>query len=129
MATGILNLSLFNGQRQLFPADTDVTVRLTDGNLTGRNFKVKGPTHRLVVEFTDGPKNRYIVQASVDGFELAGFFPVKLTTTVESTVALMLLPHNGTFNFGMAQWGGEGSPAGGAGAGAAPGATRRATGW
>lgn len=104
MADATINLSLFDGRRQLLPADADVRIHLTDGNLKERIIRGKGPTYRLKVAFTDGPKDRYIVFATADGYESAGFYPVQVNAAIESTVALMLVPNNASFNFADSQW-------------------------
>src|SRR6185295_6073669 len=102
--TAIIHLMLFDGRRQLLPEDTDVLLRITDGNKKMRTVSQKGPVHRITVPFQNGPKDMYTVYASATGYVGAGFHPVMVNSATMSTVSLMLLPHDGTFNFALGQW-------------------------
>src|SRR5437870_3825811 len=105
MADAVIHLMLFNGRRELLPANTDIQVRVVDGDQRVVFDKfVNEPVVRITVPFTDGPKDLYTVLASASGYLAAGFVPVKVNSAVERPVFLMLLPRNGTFNFANAQW-------------------------
>src|SRR5438105_513540 len=104
MATAIIHLMLFDGRRELLPPNAEVLVRLTNGAQQVTQITGKGPVYHITVPFTDGPRDRFMVHATATGYVDAGFHPLDVKPTVEGTVSLMLLPHDGEFNFAAAPW-------------------------
>jgi hypothetical protein len=102
--TAVVHLVLFNGRREPLPADAQVLIRLTNGAQEVKTITGKGPVYHITVPFTDGPRDRYTVTATATGYVDAGFHPVDINPRVEQTVSLMLLPHDGEFNFADSQW-------------------------
>jgi hypothetical protein len=105
MVTGRIIINLYDGTRKLFPNGTQALVTITDGNkqVVFRDF-VQGPTIIKDVPFYDNLRDQYTVVASVDGFETAGFFPVRVSPKIDRPVFLMLLPRKPEFAFAGAQW-------------------------
>src|SRR5262249_44367630 len=105
MATGKIIINLYDGTRQLVPAGTRVLLTVTDGNkrTVFRDF-VQGPTVTMNVPFFDNLGDQYTVIASPDKGLDAGFFPVKVSPTVDRPVFLMLLPKERESQFNFASW-------------------------
>jgi hypothetical protein len=99
-----IHLMLFDGRRQLLPDDAEVLIRLTNGAQEPFVVSRNGPVHDLIVPFTDGPKDTYTVYAAATGYVGAGYNPVTVNPAIINTVSLMLLPHDGSFNFADAQF-------------------------
>jgi hypothetical protein len=104
--TGSLMVNIFDGTRQLIGADTQILLRIIDGNqkqilnqfYTVPNILIKGlPIYN---NFGDN----YTVLASAKGYKQAGFVPVKMLAGTVQSIDLMLLPSNGNFNFRDALW-------------------------
>ena len=106
MATSVLNLRLFDGAGQLFPAGTQVLVTIIDGNQKQivRQYFNAGQITVTGLPFYDNYGDNYAAIAFVDGFKQAGFAPVKLTPAAPVTVDLMLIPSDPVFNFAGLSW-------------------------
>lgn len=104
--TGNLMVNVFDGTRQPVKSDTQVLLRVRDGN-----------QHEVVSEFRNGPSiavtglpifhnagDNYAVLISADGFKDVGFFPVKMLAGAWQSIDLMLLADGATFNFRDALW-------------------------
>jgi len=104
--TGSLMVNIFDGTRQPFGADTDVLVRVLDGN----QLQIKDKEASAANIFFSGLatynnfRDNYTVLVSATGYKDAGFNPVKITPQTEQTIDLMLMPTAGKFNFAGASW-------------------------
>jgi hypothetical protein len=101
-----LMVNIFDGTRKTVANSLQVLIRVIDGNQRRWHEKErKGPNHY----FTDLPVfdnygDNYAVIISADGFQQAGFTPVKISRGICQHVDLMLLPTNSSFNFHDATW-------------------------
>jgi hypothetical protein len=100
-----ITVNIFDGTRQPIAATTNVLYTLIDGNqkIVYRDFNRMSSFSREVpyhANFGDS----YSVIAFADGYEQAGFFPVKAAPNAPQHVDLMLLPKNASFNFSGARW-------------------------
>src|ERR1035441_8915215 len=106
MSTSVLNLRLFDGTGQLFPAGTQALVTVTDGNqkqIVRQDFNA-GQITINGLPFYDNHGDDYAVIAYVDGYKQAGYAPVELSPDAPVTVDLMLVPNNPAFNFAGLNW-------------------------
>jgi hypothetical protein len=106
MATIMVNI--FDGTRQpivIGPSVKNVLIRVIDGwqKEVSADFHATASV-RFEVPFFDGPGDNYAVIAFADNYLQAGFTPVPVSSKVVQMVDLMLLPKQGTFNFGGASW-------------------------
>jgi hypothetical protein len=99
-------VNIFDGARQPVGADTQILLRVIDGNqkpilnqfYTVPNILVEGlPIYN---NFGDN----YTVLVSANGYKDAGFTPVKMLAGAVQSFDVMLVPNNGTFNFRDALW-------------------------
>src|SRR5262245_60760054 len=105
MATARILINLYDGTRQLLPPNTEVLLRIRDGDQEEVFSRfVNGPTHFVEVPFHDNLRDHYTVLASSTGYAGAGFFPVKVSPKIIRPVFLMLLPRQSEFNFHDASW-------------------------
>jgi len=91
---------LFGGDRQPLPASESTLIRIRDGNqqeLIGDYFD--GPETKFEVPFYDNLGDLYTVLASAKNRRDAGFYPVKVSLTLEQLVDLMLVPTGAQFVF------------------------------
>ena len=95
----------FDGTRQLIPPATDVLITVRDGNqkTVVRDF-YKSSVVLKNLPFYDNFGDLYTVVASANGYEQAGYTPVKVTPQIPQQVDLMLLGKNASFNFSGATW-------------------------
>jgi hypothetical protein len=100
-----INLNLFDGTRKPLAANTEVLIRIIDGNQKQlfADFR-KGASLQFNVPFYGNFGDQYTVIVSADRYVQAGFQPVKLTPALPRTVDLMLLPKDGDYNFFDAKW-------------------------
>ena len=104
--TGSLMVNAFDGTRQALAAGVQLLVRVIDGN-----------QKQIVTDFYKNPSilfeglpfynnfgDNYTVVVSAEGYIQAGFYPIKISPNSVQHIDLMLLPKNGTFNFGEALW-------------------------
>jgi len=105
MTTARILINLYDGTRQLLPANTEVLLRIRDGDQQEVFSQFRnGPTHFIDVPFNDNLRDNYTVLASASGYVDAGYFPVKVSPKIVRPVFLMLLPRNGEFSFHDSTW-------------------------
>jgi hypothetical protein len=95
-----LRLRIFDGTRQLFAAPAKFLVTITDGHQTQqfRNY-IETPDTTFAVPFFDNLGDNYTVIVWADGFQQAGFSPVKLSYSYTRILDLMLIPKDPGFSF------------------------------
>jgi hypothetical protein len=95
-----LRLRIFDGTRQLFAAPAKFLVTITDGHQT-QQFRdyIETPDTTFEVPFFDNLGDNYTVIVWADGFQQAGFTPVKLSNTFTRVLDLMLIPKDPGFSF------------------------------
>ena len=100
-----LKIRVFDGTRNPFPAATNVLYRVFDANQK-EVVEEERKTAVLSCEFpfNDNFMDNYTVIAFSDGYQQAGFTPVKLSNTTPTVLDLMLIPKDGHFNFAQATW-------------------------
>ncbi len=100
-----LQIRVFDGTRDPFPADEDVLYRVIDAN---QNQVVEvernSPTLKCEFDFHDNFMDSYTVIAFSDGYKQAGFTPVNLSPTTDTVLDLLLIPKDGHPNFAPATW-------------------------
>jgi hypothetical protein len=104
--TSTLVVNVYDGKRQLMDAGTSILYRIMDGNqkqLPPRTLD-KSSIRFTELPFYDNFGDNYTVLVWAEGYEQAGFHPVNLSAEKETTVDLMLLPREATFNFAEASW-------------------------
>src|SRR5215475_3790658 len=96
----LIQLSVFDGTRQLFPMGKNLLIRISDGsqNRIVEDF-FKESSLQFAVPFSDNFKDNYTVLVSCDRYRDAGFFPVKVSPDVSSMVDLMLVPKKAKYEF------------------------------
>ena len=104
--TGHVVVNFFDGTRQPIKAGTQVLLTVRDGaqNQLFRNY-VKTSAVDLELPFHNNFSDNYAIIAYADGYQQAGFQPVKIGPNVPQSLDLMLLPKHGSFNFSGAKWG------------------------
>jgi hypothetical protein len=100
-----LRLRIFDGTRQLFAAPAEFLVRIVDGNQTQRLWQ-DYPQNDLTFDlpFFDNFGDNYSVLVSCDGHKQAGFVPVKLSNSYLTTLDIMLIGNDPSFNFANGLW-------------------------
>jgi hypothetical protein len=93
-----------DGARRPYVGDVD--LRLWDGDKElVKQTTQKGPMIRFDnLPCYDNTRDYYTILASADGMVQAGYFPLKVGPNILRPAFLMLIPHNGTFNFNLARW-------------------------
>lgn len=106
MDTSTLVVRLFDGTGQLFPAGTQTLLTATDGNQKQivREYFNAGQVELDGLPFYDNLGDDYAVIGFVQGYQQAGYSPVKLSPQAPVTVDLMLIPQNPVFNFAGLTW-------------------------
>jgi hypothetical protein len=104
--TSTLLINVFDGTRQPFPDGVDILYRIMDGNQKQLPpIERKNPSLRAEgLTFFDNFGDNYTVNVSSDGFQDAGFTPVKLSPKIANRIDLMLIPKNPGLNFAAAPW-------------------------
>jgi hypothetical protein len=103
MADSQLRARVFDGARQELPTAVNVLFTIMDGNQkTFRTEKPSGTT--FDVPFFDNFGDNYTVVAFRDGYEQAGFTPVKCSPDAPQILDIMLLKKDGNYNFANAKW-------------------------
>jgi hypothetical protein len=100
-----LQIRVFDGTRNLFPAGMNVLYRVIDAN----QKEIVGQERKSAVlncefDFHDNFMDNYTVIAFSDGYQQAGFSPVKLSPLSNTLLDLMLIPKDGHPNFADATW-------------------------
>lgn len=111
MATGVapetssLQVNIFDGPRAPIAADVSVLFTITDRNQRqlARSEEPSGTTFK--VPFYDNLGDNYTVVAYANGYEQAGFSPVKCSPKTPQSLDVMLLKKSADFNFAAARWG------------------------
>lgn len=100
-----MTVQVFDGTRQAIPPATDVLYTVRDGN---QKTVLRGfHKSRLVLTnlpFFNNFGDLYTVVAFADGYEQAGYTPVKVSPQTPQEVDLMLLAKDASFNFSGATW-------------------------
>ncbi|MSV29262.1 MAG: hypothetical protein EXQ52_11075 [Bryobacterales bacterium] len=101
-----ITVAVFDGSRQPMAAGQQVLFTVRNGNQKQvyRDFQQASRLALTDLPFFDNSGDNYTVIASADGYEQAGFFPVKAIPGVPVEADLMLLRGDGTFNFSQAGW-------------------------
>jgi hypothetical protein len=104
--TSKLQLRIFDGTRQLFSKPANFLVRIVDGQQNQQVWK-EFPSPDLTFDdlpFYDNLFDNYTVVVSADGYQQAGFVPVKLSNEYVTTLDLMLIAKDPGFSFVNARW-------------------------
>jgi hypothetical protein len=105
MPNSQLRVRVFDGSRQELPTTTQVLITIEDGNHNIQFRKDYPADTTFDVPFFDNFGDNYTVIAFRDGYEQAGFMPVKCSPDAPQTIDIMLLKKDGSYNFANAQWG------------------------
>lgn len=100
-----LRLRIFDGTRQLFAAPAQFLITITDGNQNPhvRDYRQEN-TLTFDLPFFDNLGDLYTVVVWAEGYQQAGFSPVKLSSTYETTLDIMLIRNDPGFSFVNARW-------------------------
>jgi hypothetical protein len=100
-----MQIRVFDGTRNPFPSGKSVLYRVIDSSQK-ELIAVEKKTAVLDCEFPfhDNFMDAYTVIVFSDGFEQAGFTPVKLQPQADTVVDLMLIPKDGHPSFANATW-------------------------
>jgi hypothetical protein len=104
--TSSLRLRIFDGSRQLFSGSAQFLVTIVDGNQTQQirqNYSQNDITFDCL-PFYDNLFDNYTVVVSADGYQQAGFVPVKLSSRYLTTQDIMLIPKDPGYSFVNARW-------------------------
>ena len=98
--TSQLRVRIFDGSRQLFAAPAKFLVTITDGHQT-QQFRdyIETPDTTFSVPFFDNLGDNYTVLVWAEGFQQAGFTPVKLSNSYTRVLDLMLIRKDPGFSF------------------------------
>ena len=102
---GLLNANFFDGTRRPIPQQLDVLLTIHDGAQTQlfRNV-IRGSTVQLQLPFHNNFTDNYSILASADGYQQAGFQPVRIGPNAPVQLDLMLLPQKAEYHFAGACW-------------------------
>jgi hypothetical protein len=104
--TSTVTINIYDGTRMPFAAGKNILYTIIDGNQkqwVRKEVKTASLT-ATGLPFFDNFGDNYCVLAYADGFQQAGFVPVKLSPRQSVTVDLMLIPKDPQFNFADASW-------------------------
>jgi hypothetical protein len=98
--TSTFRLRIFDGSRQLFAKPAKFLVTITDGNQT-QHFRdyIESNNQLFTVPFFDNLGDNYTVLVWAEGYQQAGFTPIKLSNTYTRVVDLMLISQTPGFSF------------------------------
>ena len=101
LTTSTVTINVYDGTRQPFAVGKNILYTIIDGNQKQWVRKeVATPSLKATgLPFFDNFGDNYCVLAYADGFQQAGFVPVKLSPRTPVTVDLMLIPKEPQFNF------------------------------
>ncbi len=100
-----LQVRVFDGTRNLLPSATDILYRIIDANQKQLFVGEKNtPAVSFTLPFNDNFLDTYTVIVFADGFKQAGFTPVNLSRSTPTTLDLMLIPKDASYNFADAAW-------------------------
>src|SRR6476469_2957635 len=99
-------VNVFDGTRSLYSDSKQILITVMDGNhnVVLRGFHRKASVFFQDLPFFDNLGDNYTFLASADGFNDAGFVPVRINPKIVQTVNLMLLPKSNSFNFFNSKW-------------------------
>lgn len=100
-----LRLRIFDGTRQPFASPAQFLVRIVDGNQKQQVWE-SYPQNDLTFElpFFNNFGDNYSVLVSLGGYKQAGFVPVKLSDAYLTTLDIMLISNEPSFNFADGLW-------------------------
>ena len=103
--TSTLRLRIFDGTRQLFAAPAKFLVTITDGKQT-QQFRdyIEKNDETFSLPFFDNLSDNYSVLAWAEGYQQAGFVPVKLSNLYPTELDLMLIAKDPGFSFANARF-------------------------
>src|SRR5262249_53112567 len=90
--------------RQPIAANVNVLFTLVDGTQKQLLRQEERPSTTFRVPFYDNFGDNYTVVAYADGYEQAGFSPVKCSPQSPQRLDVMLLKKNADYNFAAARW-------------------------
>ncbi len=95
-----LRLRIYDGTRQLFAAPAKFLVTITDGNFTQqlRDYYPSNDT-TFDLPFFDNFGDNYTVVVYAEGYKQAGYTPVKLSNSYDTTLDIMLVSNDPGFSF------------------------------
>src|SRR5580698_4963750 len=100
-----LQLRIFEGTRQLFSAPASFLVTIVDGNQkqwVRKSFNSN--TIDFDLPFFNNFGDNYSVVVFAEGYQQAGFTPVKLSDQFTRTLDVMLISNSPGFSFVNARW-------------------------
>jgi hypothetical protein len=102
---GFVTVNFFNGSRQPMPQGEQILLTVRDG-AQNQLFRddVAGPNVKLELPFHNNFADNYSIVAFADGYEQAGFQPVRIGPNVPVQLDLMMLLKAGTYQFAGARW-------------------------
>jgi hypothetical protein len=100
-----LRLRIFDSTRQPFASPAQFLVRIVDGNQKQQVWE-NYPQNDLTFElpFFNNFGDNYSVLVSLGGYKQAGFVPVKLSDAYLTTLDIMLISNEPSFNFADGLW-------------------------
>jgi len=104
--TSSLRLRIFDGTRQLFSKQASFLVSIVDGQQETQ-IREYYTTNDMTFEglpFYDNLFDNYTVLVSADGYQQAGYVPVKLSKDYVTTLDIMLIAKDPGFSFVNARW-------------------------
>jgi hypothetical protein len=104
--TSALRLRIFDGTRQLFSKPAKFLVRIVDGEQNQQEWQeyTKNDIMFDGLPFYNNLFDNYTVVVSADGYQQAGFVPVKLSNKYLTTLDIMLIANDPGFSFVNARW-------------------------
>jgi hypothetical protein len=104
--TSSLRLRIFDGTRQLFSKQASFLISIVDGQQEQqiREFYTTNDMTFEGLPFYDNLFDNYTVLVSADGYQQAGYVPVKLSNQYEKTLDIMLIANDPGFSFVNARW-------------------------
>jgi hypothetical protein len=105
IVTSPLMVNVYDGTRKLLAPGINILFRIIDGNQQQRlNQVYPKPSLYATVPFFDNFGDNYTVIVWAEGYQQAGFTPVKLSPKLSTGLDLMLIPKDPGFNFALASW-------------------------
>lgn len=101
-----LAVSVLDGAKKPLPAATDILFTIRDGNqkTVFREFRKTSQIVMPALPFYNNFGDNYTVVAWAEGYQQAGFTPVKVAPNTPQLVELMLLGKDAGYNFAGATW-------------------------
>ena len=103
MATASIRMQVFNGERVLFPAGTQILYRVIDGMQNDHGRFVNSADVRFSgLPFFDNQNDNYRVIVSDGQYQDAGLFPATVKAGGKIDIDLMMVAKNPVYNFASA---------------------------